>query len=404
MRMKLNADIVRKLPSVDRDIYDADYPGLVLRCRASGTHTWRVLLGYGKWYTIGRADVLGPVEARGLARDALRDQSHGKDPNAEKRRRRSGCLEDFLDQHYGPWVTVNRKTGAETLARIRACFGATFGRTPLSEINAFAVERWRSHRLKQENRRPATVNRDLVCLKAALSKAVEWNLIEHHPLAKVKLAKVDRIGSLRFLSAAEEARLRKALEARDEKRRQARERANAWRRERGHRLWPALGTYTDVLTPLVFVALETGLRFGELAGLRWSDVDVDRAMLTVQAAGTKTGTTRYVPLNSEAVKVLKAWKPKNTEPDAFVFPGRKAGTRLTDVKTAWAEVLPPAKIRHFRFHDLRHTFASKLVQAGVDLNAVRELLGHADIKMTLRYAHLAPEHRAAAVAKLVAAK
>ena len=79
-----------------------------------------------------------------------------------------------------------------------------------------------------------------------------------------------------------------------------------------------------------------------------------------------------------------------------------ADGRLDNVKKGWLPIVKVAKLEAFRFHDLRHTFASKLVMAGVDLNTVRELLGHADLKMTLRYAHLAPEHKAAAVAKLVA--
>jgi integrase len=122
----------------------------------------------------------------------------------------------------------------------------------------------------------------------------------------------------------------------------------------------------------------------------------------VRGDGAKSGQTRQIPLNDHARDVLKAWRSADAKRDDRVFTGRD-GERLTDIKTAWARITKEAKVQAFRFHDLRHTFASKLVQVGIDLNTVRELLGHADIKMTLRYSHLAPEQRRAAVAKLVAA-
>lgn len=152
------------------------------------------------------------------------------------------------------------------------------------------------------------------------------------------------------------------------------------------------------------MALNTGLRRGELLGLTWGDVDLLQSRLTVRGASAKSGLTRYLPLNTEAVDVLRVWAstlPADTEGATPVFPGPDGGPMFS-LKTAWQKVAKAAKLDGFTFHDLRHTFASKLVQAGVDLNTTRELLGHADIKMTLRYSHLAPEHRAAAVAKLVA--
>ncbi|MCK4869668.1 MAG: tyrosine-type recombinase/integrase [Gammaproteobacteria bacterium] len=84
----------------------------------------------------------------------------------------------------------------------------------------------------------------------------------------------------------------------------------------------------------------------------------------------------------------------------MVFPN-KDGKRMLDIKTAWTHLLKSVQIEHFRWHDLRHHFASKLVMAGADLNSVRELLGYADLKMTLRYAHLAPEHKAKVVCALL---
>jgi integrase len=154
------------------------------------------------------------------------------------------------------------------------------------------------------------------------------------------------------------------------------------------------------VTPLVLVALNTGLRRGELLQPQWRDVDLVRKNSTVRGEGAKTGQTRHVPLNTEVVAVLKKWKSSDAEPDWCVFSGNTTTTPLTEARKAWATVLAKAKIRSFRFHDLRHTFASKLVMAGVDLNTVRELLGHKKISMTLQYAHLA-EHKAAAVEKLV---
>jgi len=398
--MNLTQAAIAKLPQVDADIWDTQYPGLVLRTRASGTHSYRVRFGDGTWFTLGREDVLTPAMARDRARDVLTDRAHGKDPMAERRKHRGATLADFVTDTYRPWALENQKCGQETLDRLDACFGE-FGAKKLTEITSFAIERWRSARLKAGIEK-TTVNRDLQTLKPALNKAVEWKLLPANPLATIKPFKTDTVGSLRYLSAAEEQRLRAALVTRDEQRRAARDHANAWRRERAYRERPAHGTYTDHLTPLVLLALNTGLRRGELFNLTWADVDLAGARLTVQGYGTKSGQTRYVPLNAEAVDVLTTWKPATCEPTARVFPGDE-GAALDTIKTAWGKLMATAAIAGFRFHDLRHTFASKLVMAGVDLNTVRELLGHADLKMTLRYAHLAPEHKAAAVAKLVQA-
>lgn len=143
---------------------------------------------------------------------------------------------------------------------------------------------------------------------------------------------------------------------------------------------------------MVLLAINTGLRRGELLSLTWHDIDLVARMITVRAERAKNGKQRHVPLNQEALSVLQCWKDQSND-DLHVFQPK-------DVKTAWVKLLARAQVTGFRFHDLRHHFASKLVTKGVDLNTVRELLGHADIKMTLRYAHLAPAHLAAAVAKL----
>ena len=138
------------------------------------------------------------------------------------------------------------------------------------------------------------------------------------------------------------------------------------------------------------------MRRGEVFNLTWADIDLTNKLVTVEGEGAKSGQTRHIPLNKEALETLKGWRKQHSKEVGFVFPGKK-GERLDNVKKSWDGLLKLAKVTGFRWHDLRHTFASKLVMAGVPLNTVRELLGHSDIAMTLRYAHLAPDSKAAAV-------
>ena len=149
---------------------------------------------------------------------------------------------------------------------------------------------------------------------------------------------------------------------------------------------------------MVLVSLNTGMRRGEVFELTWKEADLDRREITVDGAKAKSGQTRHIPLNDQAWSTLSDWRMQAGE-SALIFPSRDGG-QFNNVRKSWEAVLVAAEVEDFRWHDMRHTFASKLVMAGVDLNTVRELLGHSDIKMTLRYAHLAPEHKAAAVAKL----
>lgn len=350
--------------------------------------------------TIGRFPVFTAAQARAEAKTILASVALGEDPQQARGPAVEHTLASYLEKEYGPWVKAHRKTGKATLARLEACFLPTFGKKPLEEITAHHVEKWRTARLKA-GKSPATVNRDLTALKAALSMAVDWGHLPEHPLKKVKPSKVEDDGKVRYLSPEEERRLRTALDEREERIRQERDNANDWRKQRGYDLLPDLRkvAFADHLKPLVLLALNTGLRRGELFGLTWEKVDIEGAMLTVTGSSAKNGKPRHIPLNDEALATMKGWRDQTEEGAELCFPGEK-GEPMHDVRTSWGNLLEAAEIENFRWHDMRHDFASKLVMGGVPLNTVRELLGHADMKMTLRYAHLAPKHKAAAVAVL----
>lgn len=410
MAEKLTTEYIRtnkKAPPAGvRDVYDTRQPGLVLRLRPSGKHSFRVALGRGRWHTLGSADDLRIEQARGLAQSVRGDVAKAKalgedDPVAARQRAaKAPTFAAFVAEHYEPWASANRRTGPEQAKRLVAIFGPLFGSKALDQISAFEVERWRSARLK-DGAAPSTINRNLNILRAALRLAVRWKVLRKYALDDVRASKVDASPRVRYLDDAEEKRLRAALATRDSGRRAERDSANRWRRERGYEEWPPHGVYTDHLTPIVLLALNTGLRRGELFNLRWRDVCTAGAMLTVDGGGAKSGQTRHVPLNDEAVSVLTTWRGPQApaDPEGHVFPNAEGG-RLEDIKGSWLPIVVAARLKAFRFHDVRHSFASNLVMRGVDLNTVRELLGHADLKMTLKYAHLGPERKAAAVALL----
>jgi integrase len=400
MKRHIGVDLVRKLPTRNVDIRDTKLPGFLIRCRTSGVHSYLCLLGRGRVMTLGKVSVLTPHEARAVARLALADVAHGIDPTAG-RRRGPPAWGSYVTDTYQPWAVANRKTGAMTVARLTAVF-SDFDSMPLISITAFAVERWRTAR-HRAGITPATTNRDLAALRGALSKAVEWKLLTAHPLAAVKDAHVDAVGRIRFLDADEDARLHAALTARDDRLRGARAASNRWRAAQGFPLLPPIGRFAGALTPLVLTALHTGCRRGELFSLHWRDIDLPAARLTVRGVTAKSGSTRVIPLNTTIVDVLTLWRPERCDLEGFVFPNRHGG-RLKEIKDPWAALLKAASITNFTFHGCRHTFASRLVQAGVDLNRVRQLLGHSDLKQTLRYSHLRAGDLADAVATLTTAR
>lgn len=399
-RIALTRDRVEKAATTGKlyRLRHTSPPGLLLRVTATGSKTWAVTWARGQEHVIGKYPVMTLAAAEVAARAKLAEiDQHGAPLAVIESKAPSATLTfgDFITEHYTPWALANHKAGQATLDAIAACFGDMYA-TPLRDLVAFDIERFKSRRLKA-GRKPATVNRDLDRIRGALSRAVDWNLLETHPLRSVKRAKGVDNSRVRYLSPDEEQRLRAALDARDAARRQQRASGNTWSIERGRKrrsTWSPTD-YTDHLAPMVLVALNTGLRRGELFGLDWSSVNLPAKRLTVTAGTAKSRVARHVPLNIEALDVLTRWQSRSSGV-GLVFPSRHGG-RFDNINKGWAGLVADADLTDFRFHDLRHTFASKLVMRGVDLNTVRELLGHSDLAMTLRYAHLAPEHKAAAV-------
>ena len=206
----------------------------------------------------------------------------------------------------------------------------------------------------------STVNRDIAVLKRLFNLAMDWNLVDKNPLKKAALFRVEE-KLMRVLTPDEELRLIEAA--------------------------------APHFRPLIIVAINTGMRRGELLGLHWEQVDLQTGTIAVEHS--KSGRVRHIPINKTAMETLNELPGPRA---GHVFHYR--GLPIKDTKTAFKGAVRRAKIPHCRFHDLRHTFATRLVLAGVDLATVKELMGHASISTTMRYAHPSPPHKRDAVARL----
>ena len=371
--------------------------GLMIRVQPSGSMSFYLEYQRGKRVNLGKVGAITLVQAKELANQVFMKARSGEDPVLTKKATHTRTFLDYLDTDYKDWLEQNLRTGQATHKQMRQCFKGLH-HLRLDEVSPADIEKWRSQRIKA-GLKPTSINRDLSNLKAMFNRLEDWEVLKTNPISKVKRSKVDDNAVQRYLKPDEEVRLFKALDDREARLREERRTGNEWRSVRGYELYESLdeSVFADHLKPAVLLSLHTGLRRKELFTLQWADVDLDEERITLRPSNAKVGRSRHIELNQSALDCLKAWKAQADK--TFVFVG-KGGNPLHDVNTSWENLMEAAQIEDFRWHDLRHTFASKLVMKGVDLNTVREFMGHSNMTMTLRYAHLAPEHKKAAIRRL----
>ena len=268
-------------------------------------------------------------------------------------------FEKFADE-YLEYAKVNKRSWERDDVILRH-LKPIFKDISLSKINPKHIEDYKRKRL--EKVKPPTIDRELALLKFMFSLAIKWKYTNENPVKEVKFFNLHRKME-RILDHKEAKQL---LEAASER-----------------------------LKSVLIIALNTGMRRGEIFNLRWNDVDFDKYFIFIKE--TKSGVPRKVPMNSLVASTIKSIKQESD----FVFCHPKTKDRIKSVQIAFENARERAGIRDFRFHDLRHTAASWMIAAGIDLVTVKEILGHADIKTTMRYAHPTPENKRRAVNALAA--
>jgi len=302
-------------------------------------------------------------------------------------------LRDYWHHTYLPWLTANYPNAVQESTRVMHLFLPTMGDTQLSAIRPGLIKTWLDER---GDITPQSKARELSHLRGLLTRAVEWEHLETHPLASLSLDAAPSREIIRYLSPDEHARLITALTARDDAARLARERFNAHLVARKKPPLPAIGVYSDHLHPMVLLSLYTGMRRGEVFQVSWPAIDWTAKIITVEWWTAKRNRkraikSRRIRLNKHAHGALETWHQQQGKPaDGLIFPSH-TGESFTNIDSSWEEVREAAALVNFRWHDLRHTFASWLAQRGTLLTIIQKLMGHASINTTMKYAHLAPD-------------
>ncbi|MFC2142056.1 tyrosine-type recombinase/integrase [Acidobacteriota bacterium] len=266
-------------------------------------------------------------------------------------------------ERYLEWSKLNKRSWKRDAASLKQLIPFFKGKL-LKEISPFMIEDYKKMRRSKVS--GSTVNRELSCLKHMLNLAIDEGLLLVNPVRKVRFFPeqntIDRI-----LSPEEKEKL--------------------------------LAHSNGLIRAAIVIGLNTGMRRGEILCLQWSQIDFERGFIKVLK--TKSGKSRFIPINSLVFITLKKLQEQKTH-DVFVFWNERTRKPIQDIKKGYKKACQDAGIENLRFHDLRHNFASNLVENGVDIVTVSELLGHSDINLTAkRYSHPSPHHKKKAVEGLI---
>lgn len=275
-------------------------------------------------------------------------QAYGFDGKPDKK------FEDFVVETFLPYSEANKKSFYCDVLVCRVLVEKFKGKT-LRQITPPMIESFKQEFLAKptkhgEKRSAATVNYHLSVLSKIFSLAVDAEIVEANPCFRVKKLKLNN-QRIRVLSAEEEEKLLSALGE------------------------------NELVKNIVRIALHTGMRRGEIFNLTWFDIDFNRNFIQIRES--KSGKKRLVPMNETVKNLLGNLKRKNE----YVFPSPKTGARLDNIKRSFRRAVEDAGIKDFRFHDLRHTAATRMADAGADAFTLMRILGHSDIRMTTRYTH-----------------
>jgi integrase len=339
---------------------DTNLEGFFVEVHSSGTKTYyqRYIDGHRRQrqMKIGRANVLTLEEARKRAIQIKADVSLGKDPKQPKNELRAiPTLREFVYERYLPYVKQNKRSWETDEAVLRRHLLPVLGKYYLDEITTQMIVKMMTD-MRAEGYANGTCNRPVIFLRYMLNLANDWGIprLERNPAKKVQL--FEEVQRQRFLSPFEMRALMDALKDDD----------------------------NDQAAKAIELLLLTGARRSEITQARWEHVNLEQKTMLVPLS--KSGKPRTISLNNAAVDLISSLPSRGES--QWLFPSPRTGKPCPALYYPWERVRKRAGLTDVRLHDLRHSYASNLVNGGVSLYVVQQLLGHTNPRTTQRYAHL----------------
>ena len=367
--VKLTQEGISKLhcPEDKRSIQycDRNLPGLILEVRSSNssTSTWWVRYKdqskCTKYVRLGHYPSVSLIQARKLAA-AQKEQIKylGADPRAEENAKKAvPKFSDYMEKTFFPHVRTRLRTAAKYEEYYRLRMKAAFGHKRLNQITRRDIQLFHSA-LRDEGLAPATCNLYYRTLKTAFNHAIKLEILDgKNPTCGIQ--------QYRELNLVE----------------------NYMDDEQLHRLLTVLQTDKNrTICDIVLFLLSTGSRLNETLTASWSLIDVERRVWRIPATNSKSGKVRAVPLNDSALQVLSMQDTKDEFEHVFI--NKQTRKPYTTIQKVWNRLRNKSGLGHVRIHDLRHQYASFLVNSGVSLFVTGQILGHSNPKVTQRYSHL----------------
>jgi len=345
---------------------DTEIRGFLLELRASGGATfyfrYRDAMGKLRFQSLGRADEVSVSDARAKAHKMLMMVIEGGDPKLESHRFRDvPTFGDFVAERYLPYAKTRKRSWETDEIMLRCHILPVFAEFRMNRISRSDVVAFH-HGILDKGYAAGTCNRMIVLMKFIYNCAIRWDILPPtgNPCHGVEPFE-DNGARERYLTTEEVGRL-----------------------------FDELDTNRNVqVGQVIRLLLYTGARKREVLDARWDEIDFNRRMLTVPAARSKSKKPRHIPLSDAAVELLLSLPRQEDIPWVFFNP--KTLRPPVSIFYAWDSIRKKVGLAEVRLHDLRHSYASFLVNAGRSLYEVQKLLGHHDPKVTMRYAHLSPQ-------------